>query len=154
MKDTIQDTAHHLFFEICEKKPTDIDIFFLDQIHFPRIDYEPRMTVYIPIPREVQGLQVIQGCAFTFKEEIQPTIFSLYLASVCHAAGHAKVTDFKKYKKWMNGKDKKRAFETIEFIEDIRVNEFLKTSVQNFLILDILQCFLEQNQLYQILNLL
>lgn len=132
MKETIQDAAHQLFFEICERKPTDIDTFFLDQLHFPKIDYESRMTVYIPMPRAVQGLQVIQGCAFTLKEEIQPTIFSLYLASVCHAAGHAKVTDFEKYQKWMKGKNKKRAFETMEFIEDIRVNEFLKNNFPEY----------------------
>jgi len=132
MKDCIQDMAHQLFFEICEKKPIDIDIFFLAEIHFPRIEYEPRMTVYIPMPKQVQGLQAIQGNAFTNMELSQNTIFALYLASVCHAAGHAKITDFKKYKKWMNGKNKKRAYETFEFIEDIRVNEFLKNKFPEY----------------------
>jgi ferritin-like protein len=126
MKETIQDTAHQLFFEICEKKPIDIDMFFLEQQYFPKIDYEPRMTIYFSTPREIQGLQTIQGCIFSNLENSQSTIFSLFLASVIHAAGHAKVTDYKKYKKWMKGKNKKRAIETFEFIEDIRVNEFLK----------------------------
>jgi len=93
--------AHQLFFDICEKKPSEIDIFFLDQIHFPRIDYEPRMTVYLPMPREVQGIQVIQGNAFSNIEALQQTIFSLFFAAICHASGHAKITDFKKYKNWM-----------------------------------------------------
>ena len=101
MKDTIQDTVHRLFFEICEKKPTDIDMFFIEQQYFPKIDYEPRMTVFIPMPRQMRGLETIQGCAFTNTETAQETIFALYLASICHAAGHAKVTDFKKYKNWM-----------------------------------------------------
>ncbi len=126
MKDNIQDLAHQMFFEICDKKPIDIDMFFLDQQYFPKIEYEPRMTVYLPIVREIQGLQTIQGCVFPSLEDSQTTIFSLFIASVIHAAGHAKVTDFKKYKLWMKGKNKKRAIETIEFIEDIRVNEFLK----------------------------
>ncbi|MHA7647235.1 vWA domain-containing protein [Nitrosopumilus sp. S4] len=132
MKDTIQDMAHQLFFEICQKKPVDIDIFFLDQIHYPKIDYEPRMTVYIPMPRPVQGIEIIQGCAFSDVEKSQKTIFSLFFASVCHAAGHAKVTDFKKYKEWMKGKNKKRAMETIEFIEDVKVNEFLKNEFPEY----------------------
>ena len=79
----------------------EIDLFFLDQINFPKIDYEPRTTVYIPMPRPVQGMQTIQGSAFEDTGTSQETIFTLYIASVCHAAGHAKVTDFKKYKKWM-----------------------------------------------------
>jgi len=132
MKDTIQDVVHQIFFDICEKRAMDIDLFFLDQLHFPKIEYEPRMTVYIPMPRQVQGMQVIQGNAFTNTETSQQTIFTLYFASICHAAGHAKVTDFKKYKNWMKGKNKKRAYETFEFIEDIRVNEFLKNEFPEY----------------------
>ena len=120
MKDTIQDVAHQLFFDICERKPMSIDIFFLDLLNFPKINYEPRMTVYIPVPRIVQGLQTIQGSAFIDSETTRNTIFAMYFASVCHAAGHAKVTDFKKYKDWMKGKNEKRAYETFEFIEGIR----------------------------------
>ena len=126
MKDTIQDISHKMFFEICEKKPIDIDMFFLEQQYFPKIDYEPRMTVYLPMPREIQGLQTIQGCIFSSLMDSQQTIFSLFIASIIHAAGHAKVTEYENYKSWMKGKNKKRAIETIEFIEDIRVNEFLK----------------------------
>ncbi len=132
MKDTIQEVVHQIFFDICEKRAMDIDLFFLDQLHFPKIEYEPRMTVYIPMPRLVQGMQVIQGSAFTNTETSQQTIFTLYFASICHAAGHAKVTDFKKYKNWMKGKNKKRAYETFEFIEDIRVNEFLKNKFPEY----------------------
>jgi hypothetical protein len=122
----VQQIAHQLFFEICGKKPIDIDTFFLEQQYFPKIEYEPRMTVYFPMPRQIQELETIQGCAFSDSEAQGSTIFAIFFASICHAAGHAKVTDFKKYKKWMEGKNKKRAFETFEFIEDIRVNEFLK----------------------------
>ncbi len=132
MKDTIQNMVHHLFFEICEKKSIDIDLFFLDNIHFPKIDYEPRTTVYIPMPRQAQGMQLMQGNAFEDITTAQETIFTLYLASICHAAGHAKVTDFKKYKKWMKEKNKKRAYETFEFIEDVRVNEFLRNNFPEY----------------------
>lgn len=107
-------------------------MFFLDEINFPRIDYEPRMTVRLPIPKETHGIQTIQGNAFLNLEESQQTIFSLFFASVCHAAGHAKVTDFTKYKNWMKNKNKKRAYETMEFIEDIRVNKFLENKFPEY----------------------
>lgn len=90
------------------------------------------MTVYLPMPRHIQGFETIQGCIFSNLEESQNTIFSLYLASIIHAAGHAKVTDFKKYEKWMKNKNKKRAFETFEFIEDLRVDEFLKNDFPEY----------------------
>ena len=154
MKDTIQDVAHQKFFEICEKKPTDIDMFFLDNINFPKIDYEPRMSVYIPIPRQLQEMQIIQGCAFTNIETVQQTIFGLFFASVCHAAGHAKVTDFKKYKDWMKGKNKNKAFETFEFIEDIKVNDFLKNEFPEYYseIIKIKEFFNILNEKKELLN--
>lgn len=126
MKDTVQDIAHQLFFDICGKDPTGIDMFFLEQQYFPKINYEPRMTVYFPMPRQIQGLETIQGSIFSNLEKSQHTIFSLFFASVCHAAGHAKITDFSNYKQWMNDKNKKRAYETFEFIEDIRINKLLE----------------------------
>ena len=121
-----------MFFDICGKNPMDIDTFFLEQMYFPKIDYEPRMTVYLPIPRQIQGRETIQGCIFSNLDTYGQTIFSLFLASVCHTAGHAKITDFNKYKDWMNGKNKKRAFEVFEFIEDIRVNELLKNEFPEY----------------------
>ena len=128
----MQGITHQLFFDICGKNPLDIDTFFLEQMHFPKIDYEPRMTVYIPMPRQIQVLETIQGCVFSSLNTYGQTIFSLFLASVYHTAGHAKITDFNKYKDWMKGKNKKRAFETFEFIEDIRVNELLKNEFPDY----------------------
>ena len=118
--------ASQIFFDICEKKPIDVDLFFSHEIHFPKIEYEPRVSVHFPIPREFKGMQIIQDSIFSNLEESQNTIFALFFASVCHLAGHTKVTDFKKYKEWIKGKSERRAYETIEFIEDVRVNEFLK----------------------------
>ena len=132
MKDNIQDLAHQLFFEICTKKPMDVDMFFLEQINFPRIEYQPITTIYFPLPREINGIQIMNGNIFTSLEESKITIFSLLLASICHVAGHAEITDFNKYKNWMSGKNKKRAYETFEFIEDIRVDEFLKNKCPQY----------------------
>ena len=126
MKETIQVMASQIFFDICEKKPIDVDLFFSNEIRFPKIEYEPRITVHFPIPQEYKGMQIIQDSVFSNLEKYQDTIFALFFASVCHLAGHAKVTDFKIYKEWMAGKSQERAHQTIEFIEDVRVNEFLK----------------------------
>ncbi len=90
------------------------------------------MTVHLPIPKETHGIQTIQGNAFLNLEESHQTIFSIFFASVCHAAGHAKVTDFTKYKNWMKNKNKKLAYETMEFIEDIRVNKFLENKFPEY----------------------
>lgn len=132
MRETIQDMAQNLFFDICDQKPTDVDLFFLDQIYFPKIEYEPRTTVYFPIPKKTEGIQTLHGNSFSNIETSQETVFALFFASICHAAGHAKITDFKKYKNWMKGKNKKRAYEVFEFIEDIRVNEFLKNNYPEY----------------------
>jgi len=132
MKETIEDVAHQLFFDICEKKPTDIDVFFLETIHFPKIEYLPRMTVYFPLPREINGNNVYEGIVFSDYESGQETIWNLFFAGVCHAAGHAKVTDFSNYENWIKGKNEKRAYKIMEFIEDIKVNDFLRKSFPEY----------------------
>lgn len=126
MKDSIEDVAHQIFFEICEKKPTDIDVFFLNDIHFPKIEYTPRMTVYIPLPRQINGNYIYEGNIFSDYETGQETIWNLFFATICHAAGHAKVTDFNNYKNWLKGKNKRKAYQVIESIEDIKVDDFLE----------------------------
>jgi len=132
MKETIEDLAHQIFFDICEKKPTDIDLFFLENIHFPKIDYLPRMTVYVPLPREIDGKIIYEGNIFSDYESSRETIWYLFFASICHAAGHAKVTDFYKYKNWIKEKNKSRAYKVLEFIEDIKVNDFLEKSFPEY----------------------
>ena len=132
MKETIEDVAHQIFFDICEKKLTDIDIFFLEDIHFPKIVYLPRMTVYFPLPRVINGNNVYEGIVFSDYESGQETIWNLFFASICHAAGHAKVTDFNKYENWIKEKNEKKAYKIIEFIEDIKVNDFLEKSFPEY----------------------
>ena len=132
MKETVEDVAHQIFFDICEKNPVDIDVFFLPTIHFPKIEYLPRMTVYFPLPREINGNQVYEGIVFSDYETGQETIWNLFFASICHAAGHAKVTDFSKYENWIKEKNEKKAYKIIEFIEDIKVNDFLEKSFPEY----------------------
>lgn len=132
MRETVEDVAYQIFFDICEKKPTDIDVFFLDGIYFPKIEYLPRMTVYFPLPREINGNNVYEGIVFSDYESGQETIWNLFFASICHAAGHAKITDFSKYENWIKGKNEKKAYKVIEFIEDIKVNDFLEKSFPEY----------------------
>ena len=132
MKETVEDVAHQIFFDICERNPTDIDIFFLEGIHFPKIDYLPRMTVYCPLPREINKNTIYEGIVFSDYESGKETIWNLFFASICHAAGHAKVTNFNKYWKWIKGKNEKQAYKVIEFIEDIKVNDFLAKSFPEY----------------------
>lgn len=132
MRETVEDIAHQIFFDICGKKPIDIDIFFLYEIHFPKIEYFPRMTVYVPLPREIQGNQVYEGIVFSDYESGKETIWNLFFATICHAAGHAKVTDFSKYEDWIKGKNQKIAYKIVEFIEDVKVNDFLEKSFPEY----------------------
>lgn len=147
MKESIENIAHKTFFDICGKKPTDIDIFFLQDISFPRIDYLPIMTVYIPVPREIDSRYIYEGIIFSEYESSAMTIWNLFLASVCHAAGHAKVTDFSKYQNWIKGKNKKKAYDIIEYIEDIKVNNFLEKSFPEYF-----QEINKINETYKIIN--
>jgi hypothetical protein len=132
MRETVEGIAHEVFFNICEKKPTDIDVFFLDTIHFPAIEYQPRISVSIPLPRIINGLNIYEGIAFTNYESGKYTIWNLFFATICHAAAHTRLTDFSIYEQWIKKRNQQRAYEVIEFIEDIRVNDFIKKSFPEY----------------------
>jgi hypothetical protein len=132
MKETVESVAHEIFFSVCEKKPTEIDIFFLDTINFPIINYGPRMSVRIPLPRNVHGMSVYEGIVFSNYDSGKETIWNLFFASVCHAAAHAQITGIEKYLDWIKGKNLIRAYSVMEAIEDIRINNFLKQSFPEY----------------------
>ncbi|MBS3926461.1 MAG: VWA domain-containing protein [Nitrosarchaeum sp.] len=147
MKETVEDVAHQIFFDICEKKPTDVDVFFLESINFPKMEYLPRTIAYIPLPRMVSGKNIFEGIIFSDYETGQETIWNLFFATVCHMAGHAKVTDFNIYKNWIKRKDKQKAYKIIEFIEDIKVNDFLNKSFPEYY-----QDIKKINEVFEVLN--
>jgi hypothetical protein len=120
-----------MFYEVSDSTPEKTGVYFTDSITYPIIKYESNL-VGIPLPRINGGKIFYEGNVFPSYESSYKTIWHLYLATIAHAAGHIRVTDYSQYKKWMEGKNKDKARRVMEYIENIKVNEFLQNTYPEY----------------------
>lgn len=128
MKKTLFDISNSIFYEIAQSNIDEINLRSSDKIEFPIIEKIPRCRVTIPKPRKVDEKYFFEGCVFEDYENDYETIWSLYLATVSHMAAHAKISDYAKYEDWMKNKTLEKCQKVIDFVEDLRVEEYLKES--------------------------
>jgi len=127
MRDSIFSLSQKIFYDISGSTPEKTSVFFTDSLNYSTIKYHTN-TVGIPLPRKCNGRIFYEGNVFSDYESSYKTIWHLYLATIAHAAGHVRVTDYSKYQDWIRGKNMHRANNVIEYIENNKVNEFLKNS--------------------------
>jgi Mg-chelatase subunit ChlD len=128
MKTTLFDISNNVFYEVAQSTIDEINFRSSDKIEFPIIEKTPKCRVTVPKPREVNGIYFLDGCVFENYDSDFETIWSLYLATVSHMAAHAKISDYTKYENWMVNKTLEKCQRVIDFVEDIRVDEYLKNS--------------------------
>jgi hypothetical protein len=120
-----------MFYEISASSPDKTSVFFTDALIHPVIKHESNV-VGVPLPRTNNDHVFFEGHIFPKYGSSYKIIWQLYLATLAHVAGHIKVTDYALYQKWLEGKNKSRARNVIEYIENMRVNEFLKKTHQEY----------------------
>ena len=126
MKKTLFDVSNEVFFEIAQSGVEEINFRSSEKIEFPIIEWTPKCRVTIPKPRKEYENYFFEGCVFDNYDEDYETIWSLYLATVSHMAAHAKISDYKIYEKWAKNKTLERCQKVIDFVEDLRVEEYLR----------------------------
>ncbi len=126
MKDTVFDIACHIFKEVAQKKDDDLDFSISDKIEFPKIQYVPRVMVTVPQPMEFGGKYFFEGNVYDDYDNFHDSIWGLFLASIYHTGSHVKVSDYTKYQYWMQNKTPEKGWKVIDFVEDIKVEVYLK----------------------------
>ncbi len=69
-----------------------------------------------------------EGHVFDNYDEYKDSIWSLFLASLYHTAAHVKVSNFTQYEYWMQDKTPEKGWKVIDFVEDFKVENYLKNS--------------------------
>lgn len=126
MKKTLFEISNQVFYEIAQSSINEINFRGSDEIDFPIIEKTPKCRVTIPKPQKIDGGYFFEGCVFDNYDNDYETIWSLYLATVSHMAAHAKISDYTKYESWMINKTLEKCQKVIDFVEDLRVEEYLK----------------------------
>ncbi len=131
MKKTLFGISNRVFHEVSKSSNNEINFRSSDKIEFPIIERTPKCRVTVPKPRKNNEKYFFEGFVFQNYEEDYETIWSLYLATVSHMAVHAKISDYTKYEKWVKGKTSEKCQKVIDFVEDLRVEEYLKKFFPN-----------------------
>ncbi|HSB50370.1 MAG TPA: vWA domain-containing protein [Nitrosopumilaceae archaeon] len=128
MKKTLFEISNGIFYEIAQSTINQVGFNTSDKIEFPIIENTSRCRVTIPKPRKVDDVYFFEGCIFDSYDDHFETIWSLYLATISQMAAHVKISDFSKYKHWVENKTPEKCWRVIDFVENARVEEYLKIS--------------------------
>lgn len=126
MRKTLFEISSGVFYEIAQSSIDEINFRSSDKIDFPIIEKTPRCRVTIPEPQKIDEGYFFEGCVFDSYDRDYETMWSLYLATVSHIAAHAKISDYTKYEDWVKNKTFEKCQKIIDFVEDLRVDEYLK----------------------------
>ncbi len=131
MRETLFEISNRVFYEIAQSSIDEINFRISDEIDFPIIEKTPKCRVTVPKPQKIDGGYFFEGCIFENYDNDYETIWSLYLATVSHMAAHAKISDYTKYESWMENRTFEKCQKVIDFVEDLRVEEYLKKLYPN-----------------------
>ena len=126
MRDSFNDVTRQIFYDVAQKDQTDVDVILSNKKDFPYFVSAPHYAAIIPIPRLINERFFLQGFTFDDYEKQSETLWSLYLASVYHLGAHVAISNFDMYKRWSQTRTYEHAVNVIDFIEDFRVECYLK----------------------------
>lgn len=131
MKENLYDLSANIIYEVADKEKTSIEVTMPENLSFSELKYGKTTQIAIPKPKKNDEKCLYQGILFDDIEESFATVWSLFLASLYHSGGHASVSDYSVYQKWYQMKSPELAAQAIKFVEDIRVQEYLKSRYSN-----------------------
>jgi len=126
LKDTFNDISRQIFYDVAQKDEQDVDIVLSNKKDFPYFVSKSRLIAILPIPRLVEEKFYLQGFIFDDYEKQKLGLWSFYLASIYHMGAHVAISNFDIYKGWSQAKTPEYAQKVIDFIEDFRVECYLK----------------------------
>jgi len=126
LRESFNDVTRQIFYDVAQKDQTDVDIVLSNKKDFPYFVTKHRIAAILPIPRLINERFFLQGFTFDDYERQSEALWSLYLATVYHLGGHVAISNFDIYKGWSQTKTQEYAQNAIDFIEDFRVECYLK----------------------------
>jgi len=111
---------------ISKQDPTILDITLNPNIFFTKWSKNNKITIDFPTPQKFQEKLAYLGYYYNNYESQITNVWGLFASGMYHVAGHANLTDYTIYEKWRINKPNNQAWKVIDFIEDTRVEGYLK----------------------------
>ena len=128
MQQTFLDIIYKIFYDTAQRDFKDVRLLLSEKFFRPSIQFEPKIEVKIPIPRNTPYGITYAGYRFGNSQEEMVTAWGFFLTTVYHLAAHVAVTDYSVYKDWVKNKTPNVFWRVIDFIEDDAVNRYLSST--------------------------
>lgn len=156
MKKTLFEHSKSIFDDVVGISSNEVIFNITKKIEYAKIQYGKNITVTIPSPLTFREKYFLEGNVFSDYDEHTNSIWSLYLLTIYHAGAHVRLSDYTKYDNWLKGKTFEKCWNVINFIEDIKVNEYLKNTHpeiwQHMTIINMLYDTYYNNKIHKNLN--
>ena len=126
MRKTLFEYSKSIFDNVVGISYNDMEFNVSNKIEYAKIEYGKNIKVTIPSPLTIREKYFLEGNVFSDYQEYNNSIWNLYIATIYHVGAHARVSNFTQYKNWMKGKEFEKCWKIINFIEDGKVEEYLK----------------------------
>lgn len=126
MKKTLFEFSKSIFDKVIGISYDDIEFHVTNKIEYAKIEYEKNIKVTIPSPLSIREKYFLEGNVFFDYQEYNNSIWNLYLDTIYHVGAHVCVSNYTQYENWMKDKEFEKCWKIINFIEDGKVEEYLK----------------------------
>jgi len=126
MKKTLFEFSKSIFDKVVGISDNNIEFYVTNKIEYAKIEYGKKIKVTIPSPLTIREKYFLEGNVFSDYEEYNNSIWNLYLATIYHVGAHARVSNYTQYDHWLKDKVFEKCWKIINFIEDGKVEEYLK----------------------------
>ena len=126
MKKTLYEISKSIFDEVVGISYYDIEFYVINKIEYAKIEYGGKIKVTIPSPLTIREKYFLEGNVFSDYQKYNNSIWNLYLATIYHVGAHIRVSNYTQYENWLKDKVFEKCWNVINFIEDGKVDNYLK----------------------------
>ena len=126
MKKTLFEFSKSIFDEIVGISNADIDFSITNKIEYAKIEFAESISATIPSPITLHKQYFLEGNVFSDYQTYANSIWNLYLCTIYHAGAHVRLSDYSNYNDWMKDKTFEKCWNVINFVEDSKVDEYIK----------------------------
>ena len=126
MKTTFYETSKSVFDEIVSSSTANVDFKISDKIEYAKIEYGKKIKITMPKPITLHKKYYFEGNVFCEYEKCRDSLWNLYLTTIYHVGAHIQVSNYDDYKNWCANKTSEKCWNVINFVEDMKVDEYIE----------------------------
>ena len=126
MKKTLYDISKSVFDKIVTPSTVNVDFNISDKIEYAKIEYGKKIKITMPKPITLNKKFYFEGNVFCEYEKCRDSLWNLYLTTIYHVGAHVQVSNYDDYKNWCANKTFEKCWKVINFVEDMKVDEYME----------------------------